>query len=198
METSFSGLLGLLPAYLTERLFEVFRGAPLLDLVLELSENVSACRLQRILEYGLPYKGLFACSRWMIANLLRISRCHLWWSSRTHFENLKVKELDFYLKEHGLTTIGRKLDKAGKSYTMSLLPTHKLESVNTDESCGTKDESDGESGDEEYEEEFGSEEDESDNDFFSTIWMRRVTLHRQCSSYQMTKYVKLLFKVHET
>ena len=49
---------------------------------------------------------------------------------------------------------------------MSLLPTHKLESVNTDESCGTKDESDGESGDEEYEEEFGSEEDESDNDFF--------------------------------
>ena len=48
---------------------------------------------------------------------------------------------------------------------MSLLPTHKLESVNTDESCGTKDESDGELGDEEYEEEFGSEEDESDNDF---------------------------------
>ena len=38
--------------------------------------------------------------------------------------------------------------------------------MNTDESCGTKDESDGESGDEEYEEEFGSEEDESDNDFF--------------------------------
>ena len=64
METSFSGLLGLLPAYLTERLFEVFRGAPLLDLVLELSENVSACRLQRILEYGLPYKGLFACCRY--------------------------------------------------------------------------------------------------------------------------------------
>ena len=116
----------------------------------------------------------------------------------SHFEKLKVKELDFYLKEQGLTTIGRKLDKAGKSYTMSLLPTRKLESVNTDESCGTKDESDGESGDEEYEEEFGSEEDESDNDFFSTIWMRRVTLHRQCSSYQMTKYVKLLFKVHET
>ena len=26
-------------------------------------------------------------------------------------ENLKVKELGFYLKEHGLTTIGRKLDK---------------------------------------------------------------------------------------
>ena len=29
---------------------------------------------------------------------------------------------------------------------------------------------------------------------FSTIWMRRVTLHRQFCSYQMTKYVKLLFK----
>ena len=26
-------------------------------------------------------------------------------------EKLKVKQLDFYLKEHGLTTIGRKLDK---------------------------------------------------------------------------------------
>ena len=26
-------------------------------------------------------------------------------------EKLKVKELDFYLKEHGLTTIGRKLDE---------------------------------------------------------------------------------------
>ena len=37
--------------------------------------------------------------------------------------------------------------------------------MNTDESCGTKDESDGESGDEEYEEEFDSEEDKNDNDF---------------------------------
>ena len=47
---------------------------------------------------------------------------------------------------------------------MSLLPTHK-ESVNTDELCGTKDESDGESGDEEYEEEFDGEEDKNDNNF---------------------------------
>ena len=47
---------------------------------------------------------------------------------------------------------------------MSLLPTHK-ESVNTDELCGTKDESDGESGDEEYEEELDSEEDKNDNNF---------------------------------
>ena len=37
-------------------------------------------------------------------------------------ENVKVKELDFYLKEHGLTTIGRKLND--KSFSMSLLPTH--------------------------------------------------------------------------
>ena len=72
METSFSGLLGLLPAYL--RLFEVFRATPLL--VLELFENISARRLQRVLEYGLLYKGLFACCRWMITNLLTISRCH--------------------------------------------------------------------------------------------------------------------------
>ena len=65
--------------------------------------------------------------------------------------------------------------------------------------CGTKDESDGESGDEEYEEELDSEEDENDNEFvFNDFWMTRVTLHRQFSSYQMTKYVKLLFKVHKT
>ena len=72
---------------------------------------------------------------------------------------------------------------------------HIKESVNTDESCGAKDESDGESGDEEYEEEFDSEEDESDNDFvFNDLdEMRRETLERQFSSYQMTKYVKLLF-----
>ena len=38
--------------------------------------------------------------------------------------------------------------------------------MNTDESCGAKDwESDGESEDEEYEEEFHSVKDESDNDF---------------------------------
>ena len=54
METSFSGLLGLLPAY--SRLLEVFGGAPLL--VLELPENISARRLQRVLEYGLLCKGL--------------------------------------------------------------------------------------------------------------------------------------------
>ena len=38
--------------------------------------------------------------------------------------------------------------------------------MNTDKSCGAKDwESDGESEDEEYEEEFNSVEDESDNEF---------------------------------
>ena len=37
--------------------------------------------------------------------------------------------------------------------------------MNTDESCGAKDESDGESGDEEYEDEFDSGKDEGDNDF---------------------------------
>ena len=33
--------------------------------------------LAKGLEYDLLYKGLFACCRWMITNLLRISRCHL-------------------------------------------------------------------------------------------------------------------------
>ena len=37
--------------------------------------------------------------------------------------------------------------------------------MNTDEPCGAKDESDGESGDEESEEEFDSGKDERDNDF---------------------------------
>ena len=37
--------------------------------------------------------------------------------------------------------------------------------MNTDESCGAKDESDGVSVDEEYEEEFDGGKDESDNDF---------------------------------
>ena len=37
--------------------------------------------------------------------------------------------------------------------------------MNTDESCAAKDESDGESGDEEYEEEFDRGKDERDNDF---------------------------------
>ena len=37
--------------------------------------------------------------------------------------------------------------------------------MNTDESCGAKDEIDWESGDEEYEDEFDSGKDESDNDF---------------------------------
>ena len=47
-------------------------------------------------------------------------------------EKLKVKELDFYLKEHGLTTIGRKLDKV-KAIRCHYYR-HIKESVNTDES----------------------------------------------------------------
>ena len=38
-------------------------------------------------------------------------------------------------------------------------------SVNTDESCSAKDDSDGEWKDEEYEKEFVTEENESDNDY---------------------------------
>ena len=79
-------------------------------------------------------------------------------------EKLKVKELDFYLNEQGLITIDRKLDKV-KAIRCHYYR-HIKESMNTDRSCGAKDwESDGESEDEEYEEEFHSVEDESDNDF---------------------------------
>ena len=58
---------------------------------------------------------------------------------------------------------------------MSLLPTHK-ESVNSDELCVAKDESDGESGNEEYEEELDSEEDENDIDFifFQRFWREEL------------------------
>ena len=68
------------------------------------------------------------------------------------------------------------------------------ESVNTDKSWNVKDEGDGESEDEEYEEEFDSEEVESDNDYD----LDGKSNHSQTifSLYQMTKYAKLLFKVH--
>ena len=79
-------------------------------------------------------------------------------------EKLKGKELDFYLNEHRLTAIDRKLDKV-KAIRCHYYR-HIKESVNTDKSCGIKDwESDGESEDEECEEEFHIVEDESDNDF---------------------------------
>ena len=47
-------------------------------------------------------------------------------------DKLKVKELGFYLKEHGLTTIGRKLDKV-KAIRCHYYR-HIKKSVNTDES----------------------------------------------------------------
>ena len=79
-------------------------------------------------------------------------------------EKLKGKELDFYLNEHRLTAIDRKLDKV-KAIRCHYYR-HIKESVNTDKSCGVKDwESDRKSEDEEYEEEFQIVEDESDNDF---------------------------------
>ena len=42
----------------------------------KLPKNITTCHLQRVLEYGLPYKGLFTFCRWMITNLLHNSRCH--------------------------------------------------------------------------------------------------------------------------
>ena len=70
------------------------------------------------------------------------------------------------------------------------------ESVNTDESWSVKDEGDKESEYEEYEEEFDSEEVESDNDYDSDG--KSNPSQTIFSPYQMTKYAKLLFKVHET
>ena len=34
--------------------------------------------------FGLLYKGIFACCRWIITKLLRKFRCHLQWPSRTY------------------------------------------------------------------------------------------------------------------
>ena len=55
----------------------------------------------------------------------------------TRSKRFKVKELalDFYLKEHGLTTIGRELDKAKVKAIRCHYYRHIKESVNTDESC---------------------------------------------------------------
>ena len=68
------------------------------------------------------------------------------------------------------------------------------ESVNTDKSWNVKDEGDGESEDEEYEEEFDSEEVESDSDY--DLDGKSNPSQTIFSPYQMTKYAKLLFKVH--
>ncbi|KAJ7394754.1 hypothetical protein OS493_000587 [Desmophyllum pertusum] len=73
-------------------------------------------------------------------------------------ETLRVRELVVYLKEHGLTTIGRKSDKL-KAIRFHYYRKNK-ESVDTDELSSDEDEV--ESEDEESESE---EEDESDNDF---------------------------------
>ena len=66
------------------------------------------------------------------------------------------------------------------------------ESVNKDESCSVKDEDDGES-----RIKIMRKNSKRTRATMTIIRMRRVTLHRQFSSYQMTKNVKLLFKVHD-
>ena len=64
--------------------------------------------------------------------------------------------------------------------------------------CGAKEESDGEVEDEEMRKNSAVRRTIATINLFLTIWMRRVTLHGQFSSYQMTKYVRLSFNVHET
>ena len=65
METFFLGLLGLQSGNL--KLLEILIGVPLL--VFELPEYISTPHLQRFLEYGLLFKGLFARCLWMITTL---------------------------------------------------------------------------------------------------------------------------------
>ena len=72
-------------------------------------------------------------------------------------EKLQERELDLYLNKHGLTTVGRKLDKV-KAIRCHYYR-HNKDAVITDEL--SSDEDDVESEDEEFE----SEEAESDNDF---------------------------------
>ena len=72
-------------------------------------------------------------------------------------EKLRVRELDLYLNKHGLTTVGRKLDKV-KAIRCHYYR-HNKEVVITEEP--SSDEGDVESEDEEFE----SEEAESNNDF---------------------------------
>ena len=72
-------------------------------------------------------------------------------------EKLRVRELDLYFNKHGLTTVGRKLDKV-KAIRCQYYRRNK-EAVITEELSGDEDHV--ESDDEEFE----SEEAESDDDF---------------------------------
>ena len=77
---------------------------------------------------------------------------HHYWECK--IEKLKVKELDFYLNEHGLTTIDRKLDKVKAIWCHYYR--HIKESMNTDKSCGAKD---------------------WERDVISTLWRTRATIN---------------------
>ena len=72
-------------------------------------------------------------------------------------EKLRVRELDLYLNKHGLTTVGRKLDKV-KAIRCHCYR-HNKEAVITEELSSDEDEVESE------DEEFESEEAESDNGF---------------------------------
>ena len=72
-----------------------------------------------------------------------------------------------------------------ESYSMSLLPTHQRVYEHRRIVCCQR-RSDGESEDEEMRRNSTVRTTIATMNLFSTIWMRRVTLHRQFSSYQMT------------
>ena len=77
METSFLVLLGLLSAHL--RFLEILLGALIRSLASWTYIYLSIAKC-----FGLLCKGIFARCRWIITKLLRKSRCHLQWPSRTH------------------------------------------------------------------------------------------------------------------
>ena len=83
-------------------------------------------------------------------------------------EKLKVKELDFYLKEHGLTTIGRKVDK------VKAIRCHYYQHIK--ESFVPKTKVTGSQGMENMRKNSTVRRTRVTMTLFSKIWMRRVTL----------------------
>ena len=191
METSFSGLLVLLPAYL--RLLDVFVD-PLYSF-LSFLKIFQLALAERLLEYGLLCKLRNEWGKRRNGYIYKDFKYDTLIESGK-IEKIKVKELDFYLKEHGLTTIGWKLDK-WKAIRCHYYR-HIKESVWTQSIVWCQRRKWRESEDEEMGKNSTVRRTRTTMTLFSKIWMRRVTLHGQVISYQMTKYAKLTFKVHET
>jgi len=95
-------------------------------------------------------------------------------------EKLRVREFDLYLNKHALTTVGRKLDKV--KTTQCHYYRHNKEAVIREELSSDEDVMESE------DEEFKSlRRQRATVTLFSRIWMNRVALLRQFSSYLMSK-----------